>query len=102
GHENLLSRMTEAKAPFEAQPTETYLKESYKLSAFFNGEGVQVFHPASAHTDSDTMVWFRYSDVIATGPIFSTVSYPVIDVKRGGSVRDERDALYKILHIAYA
>jgi cyclase len=102
GHENLLNRMTEAEAPFDGQPTETYLKESYKLSAFFNGEGVQVFHPPAAHTDSDTMVWFRYSDVIATGPIFSTVSYPVIDLKRGGSIQGELDALNKVLDIAYA
>lgn len=106
-HDNVLTRMSglvegESAEPSDALPTETYQRESYKLSQFFNGEGVQLFHLPAAHTDGDTIVWFRYSDVISTGDVYSTVNYPVIDLKRGGSIQGELDALNKILDIAYA
>ena len=47
--------------------------------------GVQVFHQPAAHTDSDSIVFFRYSDVISAGDILSTTSYPVIDLDKGGT-----------------
>ncbi len=40
---------------------------------------------------------FRKADVIATGDIFSTVSYPFIDLKNGGSIQGEIKALNFIL-----
>jgi len=106
-HDNVLVRMSglaegESTQPFDAVPTETYQRESYKLSQFFNGEGVQLFHLPDAHTDGDSIVWFRYSDVIATGDVYSTISYPVIDLKRGGSVQGVLAGLNRILDIAYA
>ena len=105
-HNNVLVRMTDGEsgppAPTVAQPTETYERESYKLSQFFNGEGVQLFHLPAAHTDGDSAVWFRYSDVIIAGDVYSTVSYPVIDLKKGGSIQGVLDGLNKILDVAYA
>ena len=47
---------------------------------FFNGEAIQIFHQPAAHTDGDSLIFFRRSDVIVTGDIFVTTSYPVIDV----------------------
>ena len=38
--------------------------------------------------------------MVATGDIFSTLSYPVIDLERGGSIQGELDALNNILDIA--
>jgi glyoxylase-like metal-dependent hydrolase (beta-lactamase superfamily II) len=81
-------------------PTDTYRGSSYKLSEFFNGEGVQLFHDPAAHTDGDSMVYFRYSDVIAAGDILSTTSYPVIDLARGGTIQGILDGLNHILDIA--
>ena len=46
-----------------------------------------MLHMPAAHTDGDIIVWFRGSDVIATGDVFSTVTYPIIDRARGGSVQ---------------
>ena len=54
----------------------------------------------AAHTDGDSLVIFRRSDVVATGDIFNTDSYPFIDVERGGSVQGEIDALNNIIDIA--
>ena len=74
-HENVLQRMTapdagEQPAPVDAQPTDTYYTDTMKLSHFFNGEGVQLLHQPSAHSDGDSLVCFRGSDVIAAGDIY--------------------------------
>lgn len=106
-HENVLNRMAEPPkgeqpAPAEAQPTDTYYRDSLKLSHYFNGEGVQLIHLPQAHTDGDSIVWFRGTDVIATGDIYVTESYPVIDVARGGTIDGIVDALNKIIDMSFA
>jgi cyclase len=104
-HENVLKRMSEpgaGKTPAAggALPTDTYHTAGYKLSEFFNGEGVQVIYQPAAHTDGDSMVFFRYSDVLSVGDILSTESYPVIDVAKGGTIQGVLDGLNHILDIA--
>ena len=106
-HENVLQRLLEPeageqKAPTDAQPTDTYYTDSMKLSHFFNGEGIQLIHQPSAHTEGDSLVWFRGSDIIAAGDIYSTVSYPVIDVKHGGTINGVIDGLNRILDLSVA
>jgi cyclase len=106
-HEAVLQRMTSnaggaSPAPVDAQPTDTYYTDTMKLSHFFNGEGVQLVHQPAAHTDGDTLVWFRGSDVIAAGDIFSTTSYPVIDVKQGGTINGIVQGLNRILRLSIA
>jgi glyoxylase-like metal-dependent hydrolase (beta-lactamase superfamily II) len=64
--------------PTAAWPTSTFTGKDKKL--FFNGEGVHIIHEPAAHTDGDSIVFFRRSDVISTGDIFNTTNYPVIDV----------------------
>ena len=104
-YEEVLNRMSqpgpnEPKFAFGAFPTDTYHTEGMNLSHFFNGEGVQLIHQPAAHTDGDTMVYFRFSDVLATGDIFVPGSYPIIDLDRGGSLQGVIDALNHILDIA--
>jgi len=98
-HENVLSRMTEAKIPSAGLPTESYPKD---LKQYFNGEGVQFIHYAAAHSDGDSIVHFRGSDVISTGDILSTVSYPVFDVSKGGSINGIIDGLNSLLDLVIA
>jgi glyoxylase-like metal-dependent hydrolase (beta-lactamase superfamily II) len=95
-HENVVKR-TPASS-LGAFPTDTYLGKKKEL--FFNDEAVQILHPAAAHTDGDSMVFFRRSDVISTGDIFVTTGYPFIDLARGGSIQGEVDALNQILDLA--
>jgi glyoxylase-like metal-dependent hydrolase (beta-lactamase superfamily II) len=104
-HENVLKRMSEpgpgeTAAPSGALPTDTYHAAGYKLSEFFNGEGVQIVHQPAAHTDGDSMVFFRYSDVISAGDILRTDTYPVIDVAKGGTIQGALDGLNRILDLA--
>lgn len=100
-HEQVLNRMnlTKPPIPFAALPTDTYHSEGMKLSHYFNGEGVQLLHPPAAHTDGDTMVWFRGSDVVATGDVFTPNQYPLIDRERGGSIQGVIEALNQILDL---
>src|ERR687890_2176882 len=100
-----MQRMTnpaagQAALPADAQPTDTYYTDGMKLSHFFNGEGVQLLHQPSAHSDGDSLVYFRGSDVIAAGDIFLTTSYPIIDLARGGSINGVIDALNRILDLS--
>jgi cyclase len=101
-HENALRRMIDIKPlSSRALPTETYFTNMYKLSSHFNGEGIELIHMPSAHTDGDSIVWFRGSDVISTGDVFSTETYPVIDLERGGSINGVVEALNNILDLAF-
>ena len=44
-------------------------------------------------------MFFRSSDVVSTGDIFTPGNYPVIDIARGGSVQGVIDALNRLLRI---
>ena len=88
-HENVLKTMsaptgTRAPTPFGAWPTDTFFQAEKDM--YFNGEGIQLVYEPAAHTDGDILVFFRSSDVIATGDVFNTNSYPVIDLAHGGHV----------------
>ena len=67
---------------------------------YFNGEAVLVYHEPNAHTDGDSVVMFRGSDVISTGDIFTPGAYPFIDLDRGGSVQGEIAAINHVLDLA--
>ena len=102
-HENVLHRMsapTGQQAPFptEAWPTDTYFTKKKEL--FFNGEAILILHQPSAHTDGDSIVFFRRSDVLSAGDLFVTTTYPVIDLERGGTIQGVIAALNNILDIA--
>jgi hypothetical protein len=47
-------------------------------------------------------VYFRQSEVIVAGDIFSTISYPRFDIARGGSIQGVIDGLNDILDLAVA
>ena len=99
-HENTMNRMASMKPalPSIALPTDTFFNDRKEL--LFNGEGVQIIHLPNAHTDGDTLVFFRRSDVISTGDLFTTTGYPVIDRERGGSIQGFIAALNRILDLA--
>jgi glyoxylase-like metal-dependent hydrolase (beta-lactamase superfamily II) len=99
-HENVLGRMsapTGRQSPVASGlwPTKTFNYHQYSM--YLNGEGIQVIHQPAAHTDGDTIVFFRRGDVIATGDIIDTTRWPVIDTRRGGTVQGELDALNRLM-----
>jgi cyclase len=100
---NVLNRMTGPqpsngpKIPEDAWPNDEYFLPSKDF--FFNGEAIVVYHLPDAHTDGDSIVFFRRSDVVSTGDILRPGGYPIIDLARGGSVEGEINALNKIIDI---
>jgi glyoxylase-like metal-dependent hydrolase (beta-lactamase superfamily II) len=99
-HETVLNRMTEDMVDERGWPTGTYYTPKYKMNGFFNGEGIELVHVPAAHSESDTIVYFRYSDVISTGDVYSTAGYPNIDVEHGGTIQGVLDGLNRILDMA--
>ena len=102
-HENVLKRMTTPSGK-EKTPPQLGLPVDEYFTPFrdfrFNGEAIFIYHEPNAHTDGDSIVYFRYSDVIAAGDILRTDSYPVIDVEKGGTINGVLDGLNRILDIA--
>ena len=103
-HENVLSRMRAAgpggaeSAPSELWPSETFAER--RRTMYFNDEGIEIIHLPAAHTDGDTVVFFRKSDVIVAGNIIDTDRFPVIDLAKGGSLKGEIDALNRLIEMA--
>lgn len=95
GQNNVLIRMEAANLPNDMIPPDTYLDK--RRRKYHNGELVEIFYQPNAITDGDSIVQFRRSDVIATGDIYDTTRYPFIDVKNGGTIQGEIDALNNIL-----
>jgi cyclase len=103
-HEQVLHRMSglkgePARVPYGVWPHDTFYTSKKQL--YFAGEVVEMLHMPAAHTDGDLIVWFRKSDVVATGDVFSTVTYPRVDRARGGSIQGVLDALNQILDITF-
>jgi cyclase len=96
-HENASARMVKVGVPDEARPYNTFFEERRDFP--FNGEPVVLYHPASATTDTDTIVFFRRSDVVVAGDVFDMTRYPVIDVDTGGSINGTIEALNLILDL---
>jgi glyoxylase-like metal-dependent hydrolase (beta-lactamase superfamily II) len=84
-------------SPTAAWPTSTFLGDDKKL--FFNGEGIHIIHQPAAHTDGDSLVFFRRSDVISTGDLFVTNGYPFIDLSAGGNVQGIVAGLNRIVDL---
>ena len=104
--ENVQSRMAapdgeKSVFPIGAWPTVTYssaLEEAQK-DLYINGEAIITTHQPSAHTDGDSMVFFRRSDVLVTGDVFDQTRFPVIDREKGGSIQGVIDSLNRIIGI---
>jgi cyclase len=96
-HLNVLNRMSAANAPSDSWPTETYFTPEWSI--FSNGEAVQLVHIGAAHSDGDTIVFFRRSDVVSTGAIFDATGYPRFDPARGGGIAGIIEGLNRVLDI---
>jgi cyclase len=96
-HENVAARMVSAGIPDSGRPYNTYFEASRDFP--FNGEPVLIYHPETANTDTESIVMFRRSDVVAAGDVFRTDSYPVVDTENGGTTQGLIDALNHILDL---
>jgi glyoxylase-like metal-dependent hydrolase (beta-lactamase superfamily II) len=99
-HENVGLRLIETGAEAGNLIMDTYYGSSKAL--YFNGEAIEIIHVPDAHTDGDSLVFFRGSDVVSAGGVISTTSFPSFNVGQGGSVNGLIAALNRILDITVA
>ena len=72
-----------ASLPDVALPSLTYSED---ITIHLNGEEVHIFPVPAAHTDGDSVIYFKDSDVMIVGDVFRTVAFPVIDRNNGGTL----------------
>jgi cyclase len=101
--EQVLDRMSaptgqKAPTPEGAWPTVTWFEGNKEV--FFNGEPVIVMPVPPGHTDGDSIVFFRHSDVVSAGNIFNMNSFPVVNLAAGGNIQGVIDGLNHMLDIA--
>jgi cyclase len=99
--ESVFERMSaptgkQTPVPEEAWPNDTYSTPQKKL--FFNGEPIQIMHQV-ANTDGNSIVLFRKSDVVSAGDVFDLSGYPFIELRAGGSIQSEIEALNRLIDI---
>jgi cyclase len=85
-HENMRKRMAAQQtnpSPAAALPALTYTDS---ITLHFNGEEIQIFHPDPAHTDGDSIIYFKRANVMHVGDVPASLRYPNIGVNDGGSV----------------
>jgi glyoxylase-like metal-dependent hydrolase (beta-lactamase superfamily II) len=70
-------------APKAALPVVTF---SETLTLHANGQTILGTHIPHAHTDGDTIVFFREANVMHTGDAFVNGSYPFVDRSSGGHI----------------
>ena len=81
GHENVRSQMI--KAGYNQTPP--FVTFSEDVTFYINDEVVHVFKVPNAHTNNDSFIKFKNANVIHTGDVFRSESYPYIDVTNGGN-----------------
>jgi cyclase len=97
--DNMRKRMAEQRnpPPAGALPVVTYADS---MTLRFNGEEIYIYHPEPAHTDGDSIIYFRHANVMHVGDVPSSLRYPNIGVDDGGSVDGMIAAARQIMKIA--
>jgi len=101
-HENMRKRMAAPQTnqpPAGALPALTYTDS---VTLHFNGEEIQIFHPAPAHTDGDSIIYFKHANVMHVGDVPASLRYPNIGVNDGGTVDGMMAAGRQVMKVANA
>lgn len=91
---NSFSGGTIPAAPAAALPVITF---DQSVTLHWNGDELDVFHIANAHTDGDALIRFRKANVLHMGDIFFQGMYPFIDTGSGGSINGVILAIDRVL-----
>ena len=98
----VLSRMSETVGKGSAYPSEGWPTEAFfqaRKAIYMNHEGIEILRQPAAHSDADSFVFFRSSDVVMAGDVLDTTQFPRIDLAHGGTVQGEIEALNRLMQI---
>lgn len=104
-HENVRKRMSTEQfiaafnnrsppSPPEALPVITFTDS---ITLHYNGDELRVAHMEPAHTDGDSVIFFRKANVVHMGDTYFNGMYPFIDVSSGGSIDGMIEAARRVL-----
>jgi len=107
-HKNVRKRMSSEQliklfnkkvkpSPDSALPVITFADE---IEFHINGEIAQVIHMPHGHTDGDSIIWFKDSNVIHMGDLYFAGTFPFIDLSSGGSIDGVINAVNWVLENA--
>lgn len=80
---NVRPRLAAAKSPAAALPVITF---DQSAAVHFNGEEIQLLHVGRGHTDGDSIIFFRGSNVVHMGDQYVSAGFPYVDFGSGGDV----------------
>ena len=103
-HDNSRTRMmSDQIVSLSNRLQESYSEEGLPKITFYrsmrlhyNDNLIDVVHVGPAHTDGDSFVYFRDSNVIHTGDVFVRYGLPFIDNPNGGSINGMIDYVWTI------
>ncbi len=109
-HENVRARMSVEQfleffgsrvppSPKAALPMATF---NDAVTFHINGQEIHIFHMPPAHTDGDSVIHFRQSNVVHTGDLFTYGQFPFIDIASGGSVEGLITSADRLLELVNA
>jgi glyoxylase-like metal-dependent hydrolase (beta-lactamase superfamily II) len=109
-HDNVRKRMSvdhfikDLNMKIQASPKVALPVITFAESATFhiNGDEIHAVHVPPAHTDGDSVVHFRKSNVLHLGDTFFNGSYPFFDMSTGGSFDGMISAAEKALSMSDA
>lgn len=99
GHSNVRKRMQKDTKTYseEALPKLTYLDS---MALYVADQPAILIHAPKAHTDGDSFVVFKESNVIHAADLFFNELFPFIDLSSGGSVQGYLAGQKRILMIS--
>lgn len=74
------------KIPASSKVALPVITFSESMTFHLNNEEIEVIHRSNSHTDGDSVVFFKTSNVIHTGDIYFNGFYPFIDESSKGSI----------------
>lgn len=92
-HTNVRKRLAE-KQSGAALPVVTY---DQSLSIHFNGEEIEVIHFPTGHTDGDSVIFFKGSNIVHMGDHFFNGKFPFVDLNSGGNVEGYMANVAKVI-----
>ncbi|MCU1277101.1 MAG: fold metallo-hydrolase [bacterium] len=107
-HENVRKRMSteqvialfNKKVPPSPEPALPVITFKDSLAFHLNGDDIDVEHVDPAHTDGDSIVFFKKANVVHMGDTYTSMGYPFIDLSSGGSVEGLIKAADRALALA--
>lgn len=99
--DQFLARFNETvkASPAAALPVVTF---NDTVTFHLNGQEIHAFHVENAHTDGDSIVWFKDANVVHLGDVFFNGLWPFLDYGSGGSIEGTIAACDRVLGLISA